>query len=291
VPPIPGDAGASVGAAYHFAGRSGVSQAQPFQHAFYCGLSPSLSEIQQALDSAPDIGYQPLPPADGPAGIARLADVLAYLIQQEAIIGLFQGQAETGPRALGHRSILANPCHAHTRQRLNQQVKYREPFRPLAPMLTLEAAQRWFQLSPGASADNFNAYNYMVLTAPARPSARQVIPAVIHHDGTGRLQIVRPSDSLTYAYLVALKRRIGVAVSVNTSLNVRSPIVQSPAQALDTLRRANALSGLVLVAESGEAFLAWPAVSQGLKDGGRQVRAWLAEWASQTANGAELSLR
>jgi len=173
-------------------------------------------------------------------------------------VGLFQGPAETGPRALGHRSILANPCNPKTLETINLRVKHREPIRPLAPMATLEAAQRFFELSPGAADDCYNAYNYMVLAVKARPEAREKIPAVVHKDGTSRLQIVREEhDPFTYAYLKAMGRRVGVEVSVNTSLNVGSPIAQTPSQALAAMKRARALSGIVMIAADGQAWLAW----------------------------------
>src|SRR4029077_11261594 len=144
--------------------------------------------------------------------------LMAFVIARNGVIALYQGAAETGPRALGHRSILANACDPEARERLNERVKYREAIRPLAPMATLEAAREYFDLLPGASDANYNAYNYMVLTARSKPHARGKIPAVIHADGTGRIQIVNAEDDpLTRAYLKALCRHIGVEVSVNTS--------------------------------------------------------------------------
>jgi carbamoyltransferase len=143
-------------------------------------------------------------------------------------------------------------------------------------MATPDAARRWFELSDGAADDDYNAYNYMVLTAPAAPHSHEVIPAVIHRDGTCRLQIVRPeSDPFTYAYLKAMGRRVGVEVSVNTSLNVGSPIVQTPEQALQALKRSKGLAGLLLIGDDGEAFLAWHDVEQPPKDAGRRLRGWL----------------
>src|SRR4029077_1115633 len=131
----------------------------------------------------------------------------------DAIFALFQGAAETGPRALGHRSILANPCNPTPRENLNDRVKYREAIRPLAPMLTLDAAKQFFELSDGASDADYNAYNYMVLTAHAKPEARARIPWVGHAAGPGRIQIVREqTDPLTFMFLKALGRRIGVEV-------------------------------------------------------------------------------
>ena len=94
---------------------------------------------------------------------------MAFMVAQNGIIALYQGAAETGPRALGHRSIFANPCDAQARERLNERVKYREAIRPLAPMATLEAAQQYFELHAGASDADYNAYNYMVLTAQSKP--------------------------------------------------------------------------------------------------------------------------
>ena len=97
-------------------------------------------------------------------------------------------------------------------------------------MATLEAAQEYFDLLEGASDADYNAYNYMVLTAQSKPHARDKIPAVIHADGTGRVQIVRAEDDpLTYAYLKALGRHIGVEISVNTSFNVAGPDRADPA--------------------------------------------------------------
>jgi carbamoyltransferase len=191
------------------------------------------------------------------------------------VIALYQGSAETGPRALGHRSILANPCNAGTRERLNQRVKYREAIRPLAPMATREAAQQYFELQDGASDADYNAYNYMVLTARAKPGARDKIPAVIHADGTGRVQIVREADDpLTHAYLKALGRQIGVEISVNTSFNVAGPIAQTPAQAVETLRKSKGLDVVLLVADDGAVHAAW---HRGARDSGR-FTGWLSAW-------------
>jgi carbamoyltransferase len=214
----------------------------------------------------------------------RVADLLAWCIARDGVLGLFQGPAETGPRALGHRSILANPCNPRTLETINRLVKFREPFRPLAPMLTLDAAHRWFELQDGASDDGYNAYNYMVLTVRPRPDAIRRIPAVIHRDNTSRIQIVREdTDPFTHAYLKAIGRRAGVEVSVNTSLNVAGPIVQTPQQALEALRRSKAMDGVLLLGSEGGAYLAWHAVTTPPKDGGLRLRRWLQQWRAETA--------
>jgi carbamoyltransferase len=207
-----------------------------------------------------------------------VADLLAYIVANEGIVGLFQGAAETGPRALAHRSILANPCSLRTRDNLNQYVKHRELVRPLAPMATYAAAKRWFELSEGAADLEHNAYNYMVLTAPARAEAYRAIPAVVHKDGTSRVQIVRrETDPFTHAFLVAMGRQVGVEISVNTSLNVGSPIVQSPRQALDALKRSKGMDGILLIGEEGGAYLAWHNAEAPPKNP-RRLAGWIGEW-------------
>jgi carbamoyltransferase len=262
VPPTPGDAGVTMGAAYNFALRAGVRPGPPLKHAFWCGQAPAAKDIASALENDAEVEYCTLGNISDPDQQTRIADLMARVVAEGGVVGLFQGPAETGPRALGHRSILANPCNPRTLETINLRVKFREPIRPLAPMATLAAARRFFELSPGGSDDQYNAYHYMVLTARARPEAYSTIPAVVHRDGTGRVQIVREEDDpFTYAYLQAMGRRLGVEVSVNTSLNVGSPIVQTPAQALGAMKRAKALSGLVLIADDGRTWFAWPAAA------------------------------
>jgi carbamoyltransferase len=283
VPPVPGDAGVTIGAAYMFAHLAGAEIGPPLDHAFYCGFAPTEAEIRAALDGAHDIAWMYLGEAGAPDKRASLADFMAYMTAQDGVFAIFQGSAETGPRALGHRSIVTNPCNPRIREVLNQRVKYREAIRPLAPMMTLEAAQQFFELSDGASDDDYNAYNYMVLTARSKPEARRRIPAVIHADGTGRLQIVREhTDPLTYAYLKALGRRIGVEVAVNTSFNVAGPIAQSAAQAINTLRRSKGLDALLMFAEEGPVFAAWHARTGEAMPAGKRFRSWRAEWQAET---------
>jgi carbamoyltransferase len=274
VPPVPGDPGVTIGAAWLFAHLAGAPRGAPMTHAFYCGSSPERQDIAAALE-ADDIASTAIGDIATPDGRDAVADLMAFLVAQNGVIALYQGAAETGPRALGHRSILANPCDPEVRERLNERVKYREAIRPLAPMATLDAAREYFDLQEGASDAEYNAYNYMVLTARSKPHAREKIPAVIHADGTGRIQIVRAQDDpLTYAYLKALGRHIGVEISVNTSFNVAGPIAQTPAQAIDTLRRSKGLDVVLLVADDGAVYAAWHG---GNRDSGR-FTGWLSEW-------------
>lgn len=280
VPPTPGDAGTPVGAAYAFAMRAGGRPGPSLQHAFYCGSAPATAEIRAVVEPDPALASLELGDCSEPGRRAMVADLLAHALAGDRIIGLYQGASETGPRALGHRSILANPCNPDTRRLLNERVKHRELIRPLAPMLTRAAAEQLFQLQPGASADDYNAYNYMVLTARARPEAHELIPAVIHHDGTGRLQIVRPeADPFCHELLVAMGRRTGVEASVNTSLNVGAPIAHTPAQALTTLERAHGMDGLLMIGEEGLATLVWRGDRQEARD---RLVGSLRAWASET---------
>jgi carbamoyltransferase len=277
VPPVPNDAGVAMGAAYMLAHMAGAPLGDPIEHAFYCGLAPTEPEIRDALASAADIEWMCLGRISSAERKSAIADLMAFVTAQDGVLAIFQGPAETGPRALGHRSILANARNPRTREVLNERVKYREAIRPLAPMTTLAAASRWFELSDGASDDDYNAYNYMVITARAKPEARRNIPAVIHADGTGRLQIVREkSDPLTHAYLQALNRRTGIAVAVNTSFNVAGPIAQTAIQAIETLRRSKGMDAVIMVADTASVFAAWTRGGRGVGEDG--FRKWLRQW-------------
>ena len=283
IPPVPGDMGVPIGAAYQFACLAGAPPGEPLQHAFYCGLPVSQSEVKSELDRSSDLGHFEIGNLNNLPDLQLIADLMAYFVSQDGVIGIYQGTAETGPRALGHRSILANPTNAKTRENLNSLVKFRELIRPLAPMVTRETAHQWFHLAPGAAAGDYNAYNYMVLTTRARPEARQKIPAVIHHDGTCRIQIVRAeTNPLIHAYLQAMGRRVGVEVSVNTSLNVGAPICQTPAQAIESLRKSKGLHGLIMVAADGTVTLVWHNISVAPKDGGQTINQWYTAWRAET---------
>ncbi len=276
VPPVPGDSGVTIGAAYAFAALAGVGAGPGLDHAFYCGRAPKKCEILEALKDADDVAWVELGDAAQESEREAIADFMAFITARDGVIALFQGAAETGPRALGHRSFLANPCNPHTRETLNARVKYREAIRPLAPMATLEAAKALFELSDGGADDDYNVYNYMVLIAQAKPQAYEKVPAVIHADGSARIQIVRENtDALTHAYLKALGRRNGVEVAVNTSFNVAGPIAQTPVQALDTIRRAKGMDGVFMIAEEGMAVVAWT------KKEASRIESWLAEWRAE----------
>ena len=146
------------------------------------------------------------------------------------VVGWFQGRMEWGARALGNRSILADPRRPDMRDIINTKIKHREKFRPFAPSVLEEAQDQYFT---NAVADPF-----MIQVYPVRPDKRDVIPAVTHVDGSGRLQTVSRASNPTYWALIrAFADRTGVPVVLNTSFNENEPIVHRPEEALDCFLR------------------------------------------------------
>lgn len=155
-------------------------------------------------------------------------DDLANLLAEGAIIGLFNGRSEFGPRALGGRSILADPRSVLARERINRRIKSREPYRPLAPIVLSSNYDRYFV--DGRCADP-----YMLKNAVANEHCTRVAPAIVHIDGTARVQIIcERTDPLIAEILKCFERRTGVGLLINTSFNRRGePIVESPSDAID----------------------------------------------------------
>jgi carbamoyltransferase len=140
---------------------------------------------------------------------------------------------EFGPRALGHRSILADPGRPEMRDRINAMVKMREAFRPFAPAVTLEQAHLWFDIPPMFELP------YMILIANVREQYRAELPAVTHVDGSARVQTVSSKDNADFHMLLrTVGKRLGKEIVLNTSFNVKGqPIVNTPAEAIDTFLR------------------------------------------------------
>ncbi len=191
----------------------------------------------------PEHGGREIEAALARAGLAaeRVADpaaAAARLLAAGALVGWFQGRLELGPRALGHRSLLADPRRADVRDDLNRRIKHREPFRPFAASFLAEAAADWLELPagrPGAAASR----DLMLVAYPVRPARRAAIPAVVHRDGTCRAQVIdRRRDPRFHALVSHLGELTGVPAVLNTSFNDREPIVGSPADAIETFRRA-----------------------------------------------------
>jgi carbamoyltransferase len=186
---------------------------------------PLAADIEAALADAPDLVVERLPGRDA------LAERMVDLLCARKVVGLYQGRSEFGPRALGHRSILGNPRHGHLRDWINAQVKQREWFRPLAPMVLEERAADFFDVSGPVP--------FMQFAALVRPEMAELVPAITHVDCTARLQTVGPhGDPLLRILLAAFEARSGVPVLLNTSFNGKDePIVETPSEAVAAFRR------------------------------------------------------
>jgi carbamoyltransferase len=190
----------------------------------YWGPGYDDHEIESALQ-AEDLDYSIL--SEG-----EICDAVAELLVKNQIVGWFQGRAEIGPRALGARSILANPMIRANVTRVNT-LKGREEWRPLAPSVLAEEFDVYFRGNVKSP--------FMNIAVEVRESARAIIPAVVHVDGSARPQAVSREFSPLYWQLInAFRRRTGVAVVLNTSFNLWSePMVNSPREAIETFRRGN----------------------------------------------------
>jgi carbamoyltransferase len=214
VQPASGDSGTALGGALYLAREAG-DDVQPMCTAAL-GRCFSESELERALQVA-RVPYER--PSD-------LAGAVAQVLADDGVVAWFQGRSEFGPRALGHRSLLANPARAENLARLND-VKGREQFRPVAPMVLQERASEIFS-GPLPSP-------YMLFTHGVQADWRERIPAVVHVDGSARIQTVdRAEEPLVAALLDAFQARTGLPVVVNTSLNTAGrPMVDDPRDALE----------------------------------------------------------
>jgi carbamoyltransferase len=178
-----------------------------------------------------------------------LADEIASLIAQGLTVGLLRGRSELGPRALGHRSILADPRLPSMKDHLNANVKFREAFRPYAPMVLAEHATEIFDLVQPSP--------FMLFACDVRAQYQTLLPAITHVDGTARVQTVDSQEPFLHALLTAFHQRTGLAVLLNTSFNLAGePIVETPEDAV----RAFLSCGLdVLVLEGALITKARPA--------------------------------
>jgi carbamoyltransferase len=223
VPPCASDAGVALGAAYlaHLRATGRLERHELKTAA----LGPEYGDAV-VVSAARERGLEALE-LDDPARRA------AELIAAGKIVGWFQGRGEFGQRALGQRSILADPRRAEMKEVVNARIKFREPFRPFAPSVLAECAADYF-LHAGANP-------FMTRVCPARTERRHEIPAVVHVDGTARVQTVGRADAPLYWQLIESFRELtGVPVVLNTSFNVRGePIVNTPAEAVDTFLRTS----------------------------------------------------
>ncbi|MBV9448242.1 MAG: carbamoyltransferase [Streptosporangiaceae bacterium] len=228
VPPAPGDAGTSAGAA--LAVHRKLTGRLADGAAGVCYLGPDY----------PNVWLTPRPrPGLSAVQLTAPARLIAQRLAEGQIIGVFQGRCEAGPRALGNRSILASPLQAGVVERLNATVKYREPFRPFAPVVLAGVAGVYFTLGQPSP--------FMSIASPVTELARHVIPAVVHVNGTARVQTVTPEQNpLLAEVLSAFAAITGHPVLINTSLNIKGkPICGSPEAALDCLVKSG-LDALLL---------------------------------------------
>jgi carbamoyltransferase len=222
VQPAAGDSGTAVGAAYYVWNQV-LHEPRSFvmNHAF-TGPQYSDAEIEAAVSES---GLQATRLDDD-----ALFPQIAERIAAGDVVGWFQEQMEFGPRALGHRSIVADPRSADMKDVLNARIKQREPFRPFAPSILAEAVGEWFEQDYTSP--------FMVLVYKTRAEKRALIPAVNHVDDTGRVQSVeRDVDARYYALIEEFGRQTGVPILLNTSFNENEPVVMTPADALDTFQK------------------------------------------------------
>jgi carbamoyltransferase len=235
VHPAAGDGGLSVGAAFYLWNQIlGKPRSFVMSHAYW-GPGYSRDEVRRSIDSSALArnGYS----------VAELAEPdlmrnTAQIIADGKILGWFQGRAEWGPRALGNRSIVADPRRAEMKEILNRRIKHREIFRPFAPSILAESTAEYFKKSHPSP--------FMTLAYSVRPKKRDKIPAPTHVDGTGRLQTVTREANPRYWQLIkAFENLTGVPVVLNTSFNDNEPIVCRPEEAIDCFLRTQ-MDALVL---------------------------------------------
>ena len=222
IPPDPGDGGNSIGAAaYAYSSILKKGNIKQLDDPF---LGPSFSneEIKDFLDSN-KINYEYISNSE------ELIERTAQLIYKDNVIGWFQKGMEWGPRALGGRSILSNPCNPKMQEILNSKVKHREMFRPFAPVVCDDDADKYFDIDKPLPLPT----DFMLMVYPIKESFRDKIPAVTHVDGSGRLQTIRrKQNELYYDLIKKFGELSGVPILINTSFNIRGePIVCTPEDA------------------------------------------------------------
>jgi carbamoyltransferase len=224
IPSAPHDAGTAIGAAMvvHCAKTK-----RPPQRGYstpYLGPAFSKREIVAAVKSAGLAARQSKSPARD----------AAKMIADGKIVAWFQGRMEFGPRALGNRSLLADPRRLDMRNILNQKVKHREDFRPFAPSVMAEHADEWFEVG-----SHLASHEFMLFAPRVKAGQHERIPAVVHRDGTARVQLVsRKSNPRFHELLSCFHERTGVPLVVNTSFNDSEPIVCTPTDAIVTFRKS-----------------------------------------------------
>jgi carbamoyltransferase len=223
IPPDPGDGGGALGAALEVSLRLRRNTAKKTTFDFSPYLGPSFEWYQiEPILTKYNLSYSQL-------DRDQLVQKTASLLTQNHVVGWFQGKMEWGPRALGNRSFLASARTAEMKDIINAQVKKREMFRPFAPVILEEKTDEYFK----CDAPLPNSAKYMVVVYPFQEDKKADVPAVVHQDGTGRLQtIAREDNPLYYDVIKAYAQKTGIPIIINTSLNVQEPIVCTPEDAV-----------------------------------------------------------
>ncbi len=224
IPSAGHDAGISMGAAL-FVHNQLLNQPRPAPiWSAYTGSRFANDEIENYLRSR-NIDYTKY--NDG-----ELYEKIVDRLINAGVVGWFNGRSEFGPRALGARSILADPRRADAKDLLNSKIKRRESFRPFAPSILKEYVDEYFEVTDDVP--------FMEKVFPIRPEKRALIPAVTHVDGTGRLQTVDKTIAPRYYQLIdTFRQKTGVPILLNTSFNENEPIVNSPEEALECFLRTS----------------------------------------------------
>ena len=219
IQPAAGDSGTAVGAAFHVWNQElGKPRGFVMDHAYW-GPQFSQEEIDAAVERA---GLTARRVSD-----EELVRETAGHIAQEKVVGWFQGRMEFGPRALGHRSIVADPRSHDMKDILNARIKQREPFRPFAPSVLAEKVGEWYE-------DDYPS-PFMILVYKTAEDKRERVPAVNHVDDSGRVQsVTREASPRYYALIEEFERQTGVPILLNTSFNENEPIVTTPDEAIAT---------------------------------------------------------
>ena len=224
VPAGAADNGTSFGAAFYVWNKLLGNRRSFVQNHAYWGSASNSAACEQALTEA-DIPYDRL---DETTLIERTTDLMI----DGKVVGWFQGRMEFGARALGSRSLIADPRRTDMRDIINLKIKYREKFRPFAPSILEEHVRDWFEIDETAP--------YMEKVLPICHEKQELIPAVTHVDGSGRLQTVaKSSNPLYHALITNFHKKTGVPLILNTSLNENEPIVRTPAEAISCFLRTD----------------------------------------------------
>jgi carbamoyltransferase len=237
IQPSAGDAGSSLGAAFYVNhGILGNPRQPVMDHAYY-GQSFSDHEIRSFLDEH-KIPYTYFDTEDA------LVEHVSAALADSKVAGWFHGRFEWGPRALGSRSIIANPASEEMKDVVNVKIKFREPYRPFAPSVLAEKAEEYFEL-PDAM-DHYPA-RFMLYVTQVKEDKKAKVPAITHVDGSARPQLVYKATNPRYYKLIeAFERKTGIPLVMNTSFNLKGePIVTTPANAYKTFM-ASGLDLLVL---------------------------------------------